>query len=55
MFTLWFVNGDLAGPHVLREGDTLIGRAPACDVVLNTPSVSRQHARVRVAGTLVLC
>src|SRR5262249_22765970 len=35
--------------HVLRVGETLIGRTPACDLIINAPSVSRRHARLRVA------
>ena len=38
----------MPGAHQLREGETLIGRAPACDVVINAPTISRQHARVRL-------
>src|SRR5436190_5795603 len=36
--------------HVLRVGETLIGRTPACDLIINAPSVSRRHARLRVIG-----
>ena len=32
----------------LREGDNLIGRTPDCAVRIDSPQVSRQHARVRV-------
>ena len=32
----------------LADGETLIGRAPACHIVINVGSVSRQHARLRV-------
>src|SRR5262249_35838166 len=35
---------------VLRVGETLIGRTPACDLIINAPSVSRRHARLRVVG-----
>lgn len=34
----------------LSDGETLIGRAPACHIVINVGSVSRQHARLRVKG-----
>jgi hypothetical protein len=34
----------------LREGFTIIGRAPASDIVLEDPSVSRFHARLEVSG-----
>ena len=49
MFTLWFVDGGKSAAYPLREGETLIGRAPACDLVINAPTLSRRHARVRVA------
>jgi len=35
--------------HVLRVGETLIGRTPACDLIINAPTISRRHARLRVA------
>ena len=39
----------------LPAGETLIGRATTCQVVINVASVSRQHARVRVdAGRCLL-
>src|SRR5262249_32682426 len=34
--------------HRLREGETTIGRAPTCELVISSPLMSRQHARVRV-------
>lgn len=34
----------------LREGFTIIGRAPASDVVIDDRSVSRTHARLEVSG-----
>ena len=40
----------MPGAHQLREGDTLVGRAPACDVVINSSTISRQHARVRLTA-----
>src|SRR5678809_1165364 len=39
--------------HRLREGDTTIGRAPTCDLVITAPLMSRQHARLRVKGDRV--
>ncbi len=47
---MWFPDGGRLAAHPLREGDTLIGRAPACDLVINAPTLSRRHARLRVAG-----
>jgi adenylate cyclase len=34
--------------YELKPGDTLLGRAATCDLVLDHPSVSRWHARIRV-------
>jgi len=34
----------------LHEGDTLIGRSGTCDIVLSDPTVSRQHAKIRLEG-----
>lgn len=36
--------------HRLKDGTTLIGRLPTCDLVLNDPSVSRHHASVSMAN-----
>lgn len=38
--------------HRLKDGVTLVGRLPTCDLVLNDPSVSRQHATLRVGAGL---
>ncbi len=35
---------------LLREGYTIVGRAPSSDLVLDDPSVSRFHARLEVRG-----
>ncbi len=34
----------------VREGETLVGRDPSCDVVLNPKSVSRRHLVIRREG-----
>ena len=39
---------------VLPDGETLIGRAPSCDIVIIAPGVSRQHARLKLEGGLCL-
>jgi pSer/pThr/pTyr-binding forkhead associated (FHA) protein len=49
LFTLSFVDGGKARAHRLREGETIIGRAPTCELVIAAPLMSREHARVRVA------
>ena len=54
MFTLTFSDGGTPRAHRLRDGDTTIGRAPTCDLVITAPLMSRQHARVRVKGGRVL-
>ena len=53
MFTLSFLDGGMPRAHRLREGETSIGRAPTCDLVINAPLMSRQHARLRVKGNRV--
>lgn len=35
----------------LREGENFIGRADDCHISIKSPSVSRQHARIVVAGS----
>jgi len=45
-----FPCGLLWGAHEigLREGENLIGRTPDCTVRIDSPQVSRHHARIRV-------
>jgi len=50
VFALAYVDGGMPHVHVLRVGETLVGRTPACDLIINAPSVSRRHARLRVVG-----
>ena len=38
----------------LREGENFVGRHPACSIWINAASVSRNHARILVAGRKVL-
>ncbi len=38
----------------LSEGDNLVGRAPDCHVRIDSPRISRHHARIRVAGAHAL-
>src|SRR5437016_3043165 len=52
MFTVCY--NDAAGNATrvdLLEGETLIGRGTNCRILMNVASVSRQHARLRVAGS----
>lgn len=51
LFTITFNDASGTTNRIeLREGETIIGRATNCTIVVNVPSVSRQHARLRVAG-----
>ena len=44
----WLVSGGRT--YRLSDGDSLVGRDPDCDVWLDSPSVSRRHARIAVDG-----
>jgi DNA-binding winged helix-turn-helix (wHTH) protein len=44
----WLIKRDRS--FDLGEGDNIIGRDPECAVWLNSPSVSRRHARIVVDG-----
>src|SRR5262245_44456442 len=48
VFSLSFVDAGEPGSHELREGTTLIGRASTCDLIISAPTISRQHARIRL-------
>ena len=50
-----FVTGDseLASRHPLEPGETLVGRAPNCRILINHGSVSRAHARFFVQDELL--
>src|SRR5215831_21033242 len=42
------MDGAMPRVHQLKEGETVIGRAPTCDLVITAPLMSRHHAVVRV-------
>jgi DNA-binding winged helix-turn-helix (wHTH) protein len=39
----------LGGHVILHDGEYILGRDPRADVFLDSPSVSRRHARIRIA------
>jgi adenylate cyclase len=53
VFKLTFMDGATPRAHQLREGVTVIGRAPTCDLVITAPLMSRHHAQLRVDGKRV--
>jgi hypothetical protein len=49
---LHVLNGAASGQRFEVQETTLVGRLPECDITLDDPSVSRQHARItRSVGT----
>ena len=50
MFILLYTRDGLTFRHPLRPGDTVVGRAPICDLPIDEPSISRRHVRFRVHG-----
>src|SRR5262249_26772319 len=50
MFTLAYARDGRPKRHALSVGDTVIGRAPVCDLAIDDPSISRRHAQIRVFG-----
>ena len=54
MRILTFLDAGLPRVHRLREGETIIGRAPDCGLVIAAKEMSRKHARLSVAGSKVI-
>jgi adenylate cyclase len=50
MFVLTIHEGGASREYPLKEGETLIGRGPHCDIVLGDDSISRNHARIVIRG-----
>lgn len=50
MFILLYTRDGHGCRLTLRPGDTVVGRAPVCDVPIDDPSISRRHVRFRVHG-----
>ena len=48
--TLVYTQNGATHRHALTPGDTVVGRAPACDLTIDDVSISRRHARFRVHG-----
>jgi hypothetical protein len=50
MFILLYTRDDRSCRHALTPGETVVGRAPICDLTIDDPSISRRHALLRVHG-----
>jgi adenylate cyclase len=50
MFVLTVREGQSEREYPLKDGETLIGRGPHCDIVLSDDSISRNHARIVIRG-----
>lgn len=50
MFTLIYTENGVPKRYPLPSGDTTVGRAPNCDLIIDDPSISRWHARFQVTG-----
>jgi adenylate cyclase len=51
MFVLTYQESGESRRYRLTPGETIAGRAPTCDLVLDDVSVSRRHARFSVSGS----
>jgi adenylate cyclase len=51
MLTLRYDETGVPKTFRLQDGVTIVGRLPSCNLVLNDPSVSRNHASLTVDGT----
>ncbi|MFM9653892.1 FHA domain-containing protein, partial [Streptomyces galilaeus] len=45
---------NFVGTYPLRQGSSIIGRRPECEVRLNLSSISRRHAMLHVDNGLVM-
>jgi adenylate cyclase len=50
MFTLSYTENGLPRRHLLRTGETLVGRSPECDLLIDDVSISRRHAAFEVSA-----
>jgi hypothetical protein len=50
MFILLYTRDGRTRRHELMPGETVVGRAPVCDVSIDDPSISRRHIQLRVHG-----
>jgi len=48
VYKVTFMDGAMPRAPQLKDGETVIGRAPTCDLVITAPLMSRHHAVVRV-------
>ncbi len=54
MYALIVHEGGTTYEYALKDGETLVGRGPHCDVVLRDESISRNHARLTIDGESVV-
>ena len=50
MFTLCYTENGLARSHTLRTGETVVGRAPTADLLIDDAGISRRHAVFEVTA-----
>lgn len=49
MWTLRILKGPKAGEKFeLKNGENLVGRAPHCNICINTPGISKEHATITI-------
>lgn len=55
MLAIKILTGQQMGKVIpLREGISVIGRSPECDIILNSNNVSKKHAKIEKSGNVII-